>query len=307
MTVEQYEKSLREYIKKTPKNNTLVQFIIIFATLFALYFLMTKIRGELFLLVFIAILLVGLSLLKITSGGKGKLKTYVYKSIDALKRNSYNESFDWLLNAYNVRKNDFLIEIMNNFACDFNISALQKAFLTKMQIKKDKKENKKDKNYLKLLDQLDQTSSYILMHNKSIEESIEKIRMLEKKLNTIDEKMMRKEYTDLIKRYNDIISLENSKMQFYSKAQNQLYDLKRKHLMNKELIMEKEKLRNFEDSILEKSIVESYDDNIDKFIFYEAEYLKALKEYSQTLSVSSDENLFDEIIRDFELKIKSIS
>lgn len=308
MSIQKYETLLKDFIKQKFDKNNVLGIALILALLIAFSLIIEEFgENEYFIILFIVLVLLTLYLLNFFGSKKGKVKTLILKSIDALKRNNYTKSFDYLLNAYEIIKDKLLLEIMNNFAYDFSISPLQKATLTQIQIKEEKKDKKNDENYRKLLEQLEQISAYIIKHNASIEESSKKIKSLEDKLTNINDETMQREYQKLIERYKNIVKLESSKIAFYSKAQNQLYDLKKKHLLNKELIMEKEKLRNFEDSILEKSIAESYKKgSVDEFILYETEYLKALGEYSETLSVSADENIFDELIRDFETKVKSI-
>lgn len=308
MLIQKYDKILRNFVKDQPKKNSVFQIISLFVLFLVLSYLYKEFgSNRIFVITFFVLTVLGIFFIKTFGGNKGKSKTYILKSVESLNKNNYTDSFDWLLNAYAVQKNKSLLEIMNNFANDFSISSLQKAILSKIQFKEERKDKKNDENYRKLLEQLEQISTYILKHNALIKESSKKIKSLEDKLTNINDETMKREYKKLIERYKNIVKLESSKIEFYSKAQSQLFDLKKKHLLNKELIMEKEKLRSFEDTVLEKSIAESYKKgSVDEFIFYEAEYLKALGEYSETLSVSTDENIFDELIRDFETKVKSI-
>jgi len=147
-------------------------------------------------------------------------------------------------------------------------------------------------------------ADYIAKHKNVIVKSKKKIVDLEQQLLKTKELTLKSEYQKLIKRYEDIIDLENSKIQFYQKAQNELFNLKENHIVTHKLLDEKQELEGLENSLLEKSILESYNSEmtIDDFISYESSYLEAIKEYSETVSNSSDQNLFEDVIQNFKDK-----
>ncbi len=308
MTLQEYQNRLQDIISgkelKKKKGSQALVYAFFIIGMYAITILME--RSRIFAMAVGIAVIVGALLANLLSSNKGKRKTYLIKAKQNLMQSQIDLALENMLIAYDIASNDKLLNLMSDFIEDFNVLPEYKAKVVSLIVEKEMPHAKKDKDYRKILEKLKQTADYLTKHQQTINESRGKIRELNEKIRNLKDQRMLAEFQKLIERYENIISLELAKIDFYNKAQDELIKLRNKHLLNKELIKEKEKLLKLEDRLLEKSLSESYSNSIDGFIIYEREFLKALDEYSETLSVSTDQNIFDEVMREFQNKVNLI-
>ncbi|MEA3450525.1 MAG: hypothetical protein U9Q83_01325, partial [Bacteroidota bacterium] len=201
-------------------------------------------------------------------------------------------------------QNEELWLIILEFSEKYELNSEQKSKMNSHMMNNEKDLKKDDPKLFEILKQIKLVADYIAKHNIVINKSQKKIMDLQQQTLKAKDFRFKSEYDKLVKRYDDIIELENSKIKFYQKAQNELLNLKENHIVTQKLLDEKNELEGLENTLLEKSIIESYDSEmtIDDFIKYESSYLEAIKEYSETVSNSSNQNLFEDVIQDFNHK-----
>ena len=308
MTLQTYQNRLQDIISgkndKKKKSSQAIIYVVFILGMYGLTFLMEK--SKIFAMGIAIAIIIAAILINLFSNNKGKRKTYLLRAKQYLIQNQLDLALKNMLIAYDIASNDNLLNLMSDFIEDFNVSPENKAKVIQLIVEKEMPKSKKDKDYLKILEKLKQTADYLTKHQHTIDESRTKIKELNEKIRNLKDKKMLNEFQKLVERYENIIMLELAKINFYNKAQDELIKLRNKHLLNKELIKEKENLMKLEDKLLEKSLSESYSGSIDGFIIYEREFLKALDEYSETLSVSTDQNIFDEVMKEFQNKVKNI-
>ena len=308
MTLQTYQNRLQDIISgkndKKKKSSQAIIYVVFILGMYGLTFLMEK--SKIFAMGIAIAIIIAAILINLFSSNKGKRKTYLLRAKQYLIQNQLDLALKNMLIAYDIASNDNLLNLMSDFIEDFNVSPENKAKVIQLIVEKEMPKSKKDKDYLKILEKLKQTADYLTKHQHTIDESRTKIKELNEKIRNLKDQKMLNEFQKLVERYENIIMLELAKINFYNKAQDELIKLRNKHLLNKELIKEKENLMKLEDKLLEKSLSESYSGSIDGFIIYEREFLKALDEYSETLSVSTDQNIFDEVMKEFQNKVKNI-
>lgn len=235
-----------------------------------------------------------------------RAKNYLQRALKTYKTKDYVTTMNLLLDAYEILKIKKLWNLIISLAQEQTPTLEQQSRIAEFEYKKDEQVYKNDKKLAEIMQQIITVGDYIKKHGDVISNSWNKISELKLQLQGTSDNRLLSEYNSLIKRYEDIVGLEQSKIEFYTKAKNELLKLKENHLITQKLIKEKEELLNLEDSILEKSIHEEYtsDMSVNDFIVYENAYLDAIKEYSETISTSANHNLFEEITQNFKDKTK---
>jgi hypothetical protein len=233
-----------------------------------------------------------------------KTKTLLLRAVDNIRKNYYDTALTNLINAYKIKKDQRILDIIIEFSKEFKPSEQNEIEILEITTSNQKKSKEKDKKLTDILNQIQIVTNYIIKHQNLIKTSLEKITDLQKQSKEVKDTVILNEYSSLIKRYNDIIELENSKISFYSKAKGELLKLKENHIITQKLLTEKRELETLEDSLLEKSIIESNEKemSIEDFVSYENAYLEAIKEYSEQISTSRNQNLFEEVIQTFKDK-----
>ncbi|MBN2892056.1 MAG: hypothetical protein JXL97_09330 [Bacteroidales bacterium] len=293
----EYERRLREVIKNKTKQGYIkaIQFFVIMV----MVALMTRFTTPLMILIIIGVFVSILRVLNIFKGKYKRASHLIIEAIDFIKKSQFNAALDKMIDAYKITKDKDLLQIIIDFANDYPPNAQQDILIMEITFGNEKKTNIKDKKLQEILNQLSSISKYILKHKEVVVSVLKKINDLKMNLAGTKDERIRKEYSVLIKRYDDIIELENSKINFYEKTKDELLKLKENHVITQKLLLEKEELRNLEDRLLEKSIKETYDTDINDFLSYETAYLEAIKEYSEQISSTGDQNLFQDIITSF--------
>ncbi len=301
ITIEELEKRIKNYQKQ---NVSSVGWILLLYTLFFLFFSLTIILKKLFLLIPFALILLILLIFYTKSEKRKKMRTYALKAINFLRSNNPVSAFDYLMKAYKIDENNILFGILQDIELSYDLLPEQHAEMNEILFERTKKNRKKDEKLYEILTQIAKISDFIKKHRNTIDKSWQKINELQEKLKYIADTRLQAEYQQLISRYKAIIELENSKINFYAKALDELLILKENHIHTQNLLAEKRELETLENSVLEKSYKEAYetDLSVDDFLLYEKTYLEALKEYAEELSSANDEHLFDEIIEKFKIK-----
>lgn len=305
----EYEKKLRALINEK-KGIQFIDVLQFFTIIFGLLLLKNVLRvGGTILFVYVVLLVIIMaSFFAINFFKRKQRKSYhlLLQAIEFIRKMQYSLALDKMIEAYELSKNEDLLQIIKDFSAEYPPNTEQEILITEyiLNSKKTNKNKNKDKKLQEILHQIQNVSEYILKHKKSIVNSKKKIIELTKNETNTSEERLKTEYKSLINRYDDIIELENSKIAFYSKAENQLIKLKNNHIENRKILLEKEELRNLEDNLLEKSIAEEYntENNIGDFITYENAYLEAIEEFSEQISSTGDQNIFEDIIRSFNDK-----
>jgi hypothetical protein len=310
-TSNEFEIRLRKYIHQElgTRKLRLLQFVVFVAI--ALMFRNIYLFESEMIYLFLIIIIFLFALIIFINTFKHKQKAQavkLFQAINFIKEQNYSRALDLLLDVYEKNKSEILWSIIDDFVKKYPPTDEQQARISLLQMPK-KKKNIKDTKLKEILEQLGNVTEYIKKHTEVINKIRKKISDLNLKIQSTLDARIKSEYESLIKRYTDIIELEKSKIKFYEKARNELLKLKENHLFTQNLIKEKAELENLENNLLEKSITEAYnsDMSIDDFINYEKSYLDAIKEYSETVSVSSDKNIFEEIIRKFDNKTEFIN
>ncbi len=308
ITATEFEQDLKKLIKNYPSN------FYIYIIILAVFGIMTSMSNlEVFsgVYYYFAVLVffgfIGLFAWAIRQSSKyKKSKKYLKEALKFYKTRHYVMAMDGLLKAYSLKKIEQLWDLIIQLAQEHTPTAQQQSKIAEFEYAKNEKKYKKDEKLSEIIEQIMNATNYLRKHNQIIKNISNKISELQVKLQSINDVRISSEYQTLIKRYNDIIALEESKIVFYSKAKNDLEMLKENHLVSQNLMQEKEELRNWENTILEKSIKEQYDADasVSDFITYENAYLDALKEFAEPISSSGDQNLFEEITQNFKDKTK---
>ncbi len=303
MTTDDYKKRLEKVISGKLRSKKIIGSFFFWTALilFIVTILSFNIVSFIIALVFFVCYLIIYRLLR-----RGKLEKYLTEAKENLLSGNISAMLHNLFLAYKLHPYDEIYEIMLDIVNNYRVDPEARAKVLSIVIEKDAEDLKNDKNYQKIIEKLNKIAVYLKKSNEIIKESEEKINELKDRIKLVQDNNQKHEFIEIIKRYENIIKLEKSKINFYEKAQDELIKLRNKHLLNQEIIREKEKLLKLEDKLLEKSLSESYGDSIDGFIIYEREFLKALDEYSETLSVSTDQNIFDEVMREFQNKVNNI-
>lgn len=303
----EYENRLRKIIKEKSWIN-FIKFSRIFVIFGAVLLLKNVLRvgGEV-LFIYIIVFGVILTLLFVLNFFKRKQEKSVHfllKAIDNIRKNQYELALDKMLEAYKLNKSEELLQVIIDFSNKYPPNVEQEILIAEFTLKGNKNDKVNDKKLAEILSQIHNISEYILKHKKFIVSSSKKISELKSSVTNTEEERLKTEYKSLVKRYQDIIELENSKIEFYSKAKNELIELKNNHIVTQKLFKEKEELKDLEDTLLEKSIEESNNTEmtVNDFISYENAYLEAIQEYSEKISSSRNQNLFEDIIRSFKDK-----
>ena len=69
---------------------------------------------------------------------------------------------------------------------------------------------------------------------------------------------------------------------------------------------EKAKLIDFENNLLEKTIKEQYSSEVEDFLTFETVYLQTLQEYTKNISLSENNNIFEQLTQEFKNKTERI-
>ncbi len=303
----EFELKIRNFISDNLSTRTtrLIQFVLFFAIII----LARNFRifiGEMKYLFFFLIAGVAATLVLLNTHKKKQRQNeyLLHRAITEIRNQNFQKALDYMLSVHENIQNDRLWTIILEFSEKYKPSETQQSRMSSEMIKNEKDIEKDDPKLFEILKQIKLVADYITKHQNIIKQSRQKIINLNQQLNKTMETKLRTEYEKLIKRYNDIIELEESKISFYNKAQKELLKLKENHILSQKLLDEKQELEGLENSLLEKSVHEAYstDMSIDDFISYETSYLEAIKEYSETVSNSSDQNLFEDIIQKFNDK-----
>lgn len=301
----EYEKRLKQIVKNKNWVNmvNLLQVFVVVAALLSLKNIFRVGGNMLFVYAVIFGIIIALFfILNIFKRKHLKAKHLLLKAIESIRKSRFSEALDFMLDAYQLSKDEELLNVIKDFTATYPPNPEQDIRITELTLKKSRNKRVKDKKLQEILDQIKNVSDYILKHKEIIANSFLKIKDLKNNVTNTRDERLRSEYAAIINRYEAIIDLENSKIEFYSKAKDELLKLKENHLITQKLLLEKQQLRDLEDSLLEKSIKESYDSGIDDFINYETAYLEAISEYSEQISSSGDHNLFEDVIRSFNDK-----
>jgi len=306
--ISELEKELKLLIKEiSVKTFKILQ---IFSVLL-LILLLQSLKGFSGFLVFILLIsIVGILVLFVwsvkNSSKTKKAKKQLQNALKSYKTKDIVKTMDLLLEAYKVLRLRKLWNLIIGLAQEQKPTPEQQAIIVEFEFEKDQDIYKNDEKLADIMQQILNVGNYITKHGEVISNSWKKIKELKVQLQATSDTRLIAEYNSLIKRYDDIVALEQSKIEFYSKAKNELLMLKENHLVTQKLMKEKEELKNLEDKILEKSIQEQYnvDMSVNDFIFYENAYLEALKEYSEPISSTGNQNLFEEISQNFKDKTK---
>ncbi len=173
---------------------------------------------------------------------------------------------------------------------------------TQMQAKHTKDENLKE-----ILNQKLKVQNYLSEHSNQLKQLNTKLTSLYKELLEAPEKY-KPEIQNLINRYKKLISLEESKIEFYREVVNELDKLYKEFIYRNKLENEYKFLKQIEDQVLTKSIQENYttDDNKD-FIEFQRLYIQELSKLAQEANSSDTQELFENIRKDFEQKRNDLS
>ncbi len=242
----------------------------------------------------------------ISSSSIKKSKKYLNKALRLYRKKNYTKTLDFLLEAYKLNKNKRLWSLIINFSKNHKPNPEQQKIISELEFEKEEDRFKKDKKLSKIMQQILNVNNFITKHGEIVSNSWQKINKLKNQMQNTQDGRILKEYKSLIKRYEDIVALEQFKIEFYTKAKDELLKLKENHIITQNLAKEKEELLSLEDEILEKSIKEEYssDMSVSDFITYENAYLEAFDEYSENISSSANQNLFEELTQSFKDKTK---
>lgn len=303
----EFELRIRDFISEN-LNTAIYKWIrIILILAFILLFRNFKLfLGELrFVFIIILAAFVGAFVWLNSLRKKQKNNVYVLnRAINEIRNNNYSVALDYMLTVYYHTHDQKLWSIIVDFSEKYNLSFDKQNARANVNKESEKDIKKKDPKLFEIIKQIKTVADYISKHLNIIEKIRKKISDLKEQIFNTNENRLKMEYEKLIKRYNDIIELEKSKIDFYEKAQNELLKLKENHIVTQKLLNERQELEGLENSLLEKSIYEAMDPDmgIDEFICYESAYLEAIKEYSEPVSNSSDQNLFEDVILKFKDK-----
>lgn len=307
----EFELKLRDFISENFDSFIYKWLRIILILVFV--FLLRDFRAFLGELKFVFIIIIAVFVGAFTwlNSVRKKQKNNIYllnRAINEIRNANYKSALDYMLTVYYRISNEKLWTIILDFSRKYKLDFEKQNAAVTINNESEKDIKKKDPKLFEIIKQIKTLTDYISKHSKIIEKSRKKISDLKEQIFNTNESKLKLEYEKLIKRYNDIIELEKSKIDFYGKAQNELLKLKENHIVTQKLLNERQELEGLENSLLEKSIYEAMDPEmgIDEFISYESAYLDAIKEYSETVSNSSDQNLFEDVILEFKDKTKRL-
>lgn len=303
-----FEKELKQLTKEISIKSFALLQVFAFLIFILLIQSLKSFSGALFYVLLAAIAgIVVLFIWSVKSSSKTRrAKSYLQQALKAYKAKNISATMDLMLDAYEILKIKKLWNLIISLAQEQTPTPEQQNRIAEFEYQKDEEIYKKDTKLAEIMQQILSVGDYITKHGEVIKNSWNKISELKVQLKGTSDTRLVSEYNSLIKRYEDIVALEQSKIEFYSKTKDELLKLKENHLITQKLMKEKEELLNLEDQILEKSIQEEYtaDMSVNDFIVYENAYLEALKEYSETISTSANHNLFEEITQNFKDKTK---
>ncbi len=164
-----------------------------------------------------------------------------------------------------------------------------------------------DKNLKDILNELIKVQNYILEHTKQLEKLNKKLSSLYNELYEAPD-TYKTEIQNLINRYKNIIKLEESKIQFYIDLKNELNRLYNEHIYREKLQNEYKFIEQIEEQVLTNSIAENYTtDNNKDFIDFQRIYLQQLSDLAQQANSTANQEIFDNIRKDFEQKRKDLN
>ena len=295
---------IQKAIKETNKNNfskkTQIIILIIIFIIFAIISIVFKRFGIIGSVVGIFIIFMSLFLLK-----NFKPRNYLNSAKSALEKNNLEKLWSYLEKAYYKTKKTIIFELIQdlaNYTKQEEKSELIELLLEMKFVKKTKK------RFLKIYNNLLNTLEFILKCKTKIKEFKTKKNTIEKDLLKENNLALKEKFQGLVTRYDEMLSLENSKLEFYSKSKTELYELKNYHQSNSKFQKELTELQETEDSYFKNSFKEKNipAENISDFIQYENSYIKALEYYSEEISNSNSLKMFEQLTKDFdELKQKT--
>ena len=258
-------------------------FLPIFATFFVGYFFISKNKKKL-----------------------SMAKSNIIWAIEYISKNKKNEALDSLLNAIELYQNPILWNCILELSQSFNSPANLVIRTIEIENKFFYKKAPKNDKIQEISKQMNQLIDFIKKHSIIVDKSQKSIENLTNKQKIANDPNFIQEYSSLINRYNNIIELENSKIEFYKQAISNLLKLKQNHINFLNLQQEKAKLVDFENKLLEKTIKEQYSRDVEDFLLFENTYLQTLQEYSKDISLSENNNIFEQLTQEFKNKTERI-
>lgn len=258
-------------------------FLPIFAAFFVAYFFVSKNQKKLSL-----------------------AKSNIIWAIEHISKNKKDAALDSLLKAVEFYPNVALWHCVLELSQSFNPLAKQVIKTIEIENKFFSKISPKIDKIQEISKQMNQLIDLIKKHSIIIDNSRKQIENLENKQKLTNEPTFLQEYSNLINRYQNIIDLENSKIEFYKQALCNLLKLKQNHINYLNLQQEKARLDDFENKLLEKTIKEEYSSEVEDFLMFESTYLQTLQQYTKDISLSENNNIFEHLTQEFNRKTKKI-
>ncbi len=300
----QHERDLKNFIKKEAATQKLKNLKVLL--IFIFIFMGIKLFSKFKLLYLLILLILGVIFffLQKSLSKKEKTKNVLQTAISNLKKQEFSHATDRMLEAYDIFKHPTLLNIINNFTKVNPANREQYLKILEINLEKSHTPKKKDEKLQEIENQQDNIDNFLNKHKETKQKSLTKINELRTNITNTPNERLKNEYQTFISRYEDIVELENSKIDFYLKAKEELLKLRENHIITQKILFEEKELKTLEDDLLEKSIKESYESEITDFINYETSYLEAINQYSERISDSSSQNIFEDIITEFEIKTK---
>lgn len=233
-------------------------------------------------------------------------KSNIIWAIEYISKNKKNEALDSLLKAVELYPNTSLWEHTIQLNQSFEPYANLVIKTIEIENRFFSKRVPKNENIQNISKQMNQLIELIKKHNKIVDEIQKSIDNLVNKQKITNEPSFIEEYSSLINRYNNIVELEKSKIDFYKQAICNLLKLKENHINFLNLQNEKAKLIDFENNLLEKTIKEQYSSEVEDFLTFETVYLQTLQEYTKNISLSENNNIFEQLTQEFKNKTERI-
>ncbi len=231
-----------------------------------------------------------------------KFRKKLKQALEAYKNNDLIQLIRLLNEAYLIIPNKTLSQLIRQVSRDYDLQEY-----ADIEFVSKEKEKVSDPTARQILDEMLKVLNYLIEHKIQLHNLKAKKAQLEEEMRKAPSQYTA-DVKRLIERYENIIKLEQSKIELYKKLKGELKDVYNNYIYSNKLMKEYRFIEELEDRYLSSSVKDSLDaDDKKDFIQYHSTYLETLAEYADQINTTNNQDLFEEIREEFENKKQNLS
>ncbi len=214
-----------------------------------------------------------------------------------IKSNQLDEAIMLIIQANSLVNSPQITDLLKQLTEDDKYQELYD-----IQIIQEKLSGIQDQKLKNILTELLNVLNFLYQHKKQLSQLQNKQSQLKLELVNAPENY-KDELNQLINRYDNLINLEKSKIEFYKQLKSELNQLYKNYIYQNKIQKEYEFLNQLESNYLSSSIKEDMEaETKANFVDYQNAYLKALSEIASQVNTTQNQDLFEQIRNNFEQK-----